>query len=252
MLTFAEALHTDGDYDRAITEYRRLLSYYPNSRHRPEVELLLLRCYLDATLYEEAAQFGERLLAVDSGTGTDEIGFYTGAAHLHSGGYAQARLYLGRLASGDGRFRDKAVMAEGLTYAYELNWQTANRTFASITDDSELSLKARYCARLCREGADLKYKNPVIAGVAAIVPGLGYWYDGYHQTALSALLINGLFIWGTYEAFRHDHPGLGTTLALFELGWYAGNIYGSISSATRRNEKMRRDLLIRFDIGFPL
>jgi len=203
-------------------------------------------------MYETATQFGETILDDDSGSDADGIRFYLGTALFRSARHEQARQYFGRLASGNGPFRERAVMAQGLTFAHELDWEAATGVFGSIAEDSELSSKAGYCAMRCREGSNLKYKDPTVAGVAAIVPGFGYWYDGYNQTALSALVINGLFIWGTYEAFRHDHTGLGVTLALFELGWYAGSIYGSIVSATRRNEMMRHELLIKFDIGFRL
>ncbi|MCK4462674.1 MAG: hypothetical protein KAW46_12790, partial [candidate division Zixibacteria bacterium] len=198
-----------------------------------------------------AFDFGQRLLDNHPQVATaDQIRFTLGAAGLRSGDHGQAQAYFGQVAAGASDLREKAVMAQGLTYAHRCNWETAAQTFASVADDSEYAMKARYCERLSREGSDLVYKNRHLAGVLAIVPGLGYLYDGYPQTAMSALVINGLFMWGTYEAFDQDHPGLGVTLAVFGIGWYAGNIYGSITSATRKNEKMRQDLLLRFEIGY--
>lgn len=176
--------------------------------------------------------------------------FLVGKSGFQSGDYSKAQECFSRIASRTGSMKDKAIMAQGLTYAHQSDWEMGAETFASFSDDSALGLKARYCARLCREGERLSYKNPRLAGVLAVVPGLGYLYDGYYQTALSALVVNGLFMWGTYEAFDQDHPGLGVTLAVFGIGWYAGNIYGSITSATRKNEKMRQDLLWRFEIGY--
>ena len=84
----------------------------------------------------------------------------------------------------------------------------------------------------------------------ALIPGLGYLYDGYPRTALSALIINGAFIWGAAEAYNEGRNGLGTMLGIIGLGWYAGNIYGSVTSAERSNHKLDADLLLKFDVGF--
>jgi tetratricopeptide (TPR) repeat protein len=250
LFVFATQLQSEGDYYRAITEYRRLLFYYPTSQYRSSAQQSLLRCYYEAGMYESAIRYGENILLDVTNAESDEIRFYLGAAGFRATDYTTSHSHFGQLATGAGVFRDKAIMAQALTYANELNWTAAQQLFESVEGESEYSQKANYCAGLCRDGANLNYRKPSIAGILAIVPGLGYLYDGYYQTAFSALITNGLFIWGTYEAFRQDHPGLGVTLAMLEFGWYAGNIYGSISSATRRNIKMQQDLLLRFDVGF--
>jgi hypothetical protein len=59
-----------------------------------------------------------------------------------------------------------------------------------------------------------------------------------------------MFIWGTVEAFQSDNTGVGTVLSIFSFGFYAGNVYGSIESAQRRNSKLQKDLLAQFKIGF--
>jgi tetratricopeptide (TPR) repeat protein len=250
LFEFARSLQENHDYARAITEYQRHLSYYPDSDYRPVVERNLLRCYYEAGQYRQAIGYGESVLGNASHPESDEIRFYVGAASFKRTDYVKAEFYFGELGRENGPSRDKAQMAQGLTLAYELEWEKSWRLFEQIDDTSAYSIKALGCARLAREGANLKYKDPTLAGVAAIIPGLGYLYAGYPKTALSAFVVNALFIWGTYEAFRNDLPGLGATLAVFGIGWYSGNIYGSVTSAKRRNMKMRYDHLIEFDIGY--
>jgi len=63
-------------------------------------------------------------------------------------------------------------------------------------------------------------------------------------------LVNGLFIWGTVTAFEKNNESLGTILTIFSLGWYTGNIYGSVISAHRRNMKLKYDLISKFNVGF--
>ncbi|MBU1319434.1 MAG: hypothetical protein KKH67_09605, partial [candidate division Zixibacteria bacterium] len=99
-------------------------------------------------------------------------------------------------------------------------------------------------------GKNLPYKSPTFAGMLAAIPGLGYLYDGYPKTALSSFIVNGLFFWGTYQAFDNRDYGLGALMGIFSFGWYTGNIYGSVISASRRNVKLERDILSRFNIGF--
>jgi uncharacterized membrane protein (UPF0136 family) len=147
-------------------------------------------------------------------------------------------------------FRDKSFFLQGLSYAKEAKWEYAEKCFARIAPDSKFSDKARQYEMLCQEGRYLKLKSPIAAGVLAIIPGLGYFYDGYKQTALSSLVVNSLFIWGTYEAFHKRDRGLGTILGVLSFGWYTGNIYGAIISAQRKNIKSRNELLAKFNIEF--
>lgn len=72
----------------------------------------------------------------------------------------------------------------------------------------------------------------------ALLPGAGYWYLGQKQTAVTALLVNTLFVGTAATFFAHDNiPGGLLTLSL-EGGWYFGGIYGAGLSAKHYNEKL--------------
>lgn len=70
----------------------------------------------------------------------------------------------------------------------------------------------------------------------AMLPGAGYWYVGQKETAVTALLINGLFIAaGSY--FIHDgNIAAGVILFSLESGWYFGGISGAGLAARDYNE----------------
>ncbi len=72
----------------------------------------------------------------------------------------------------------------------------------------------------------------------ALVPGAGYYYVGQKQTALTAFLVNGLFIAGAVEAFIHRNIPLGIILTSLESGWYFGGIYGGGLAAKAYNENL--------------
>ncbi len=72
----------------------------------------------------------------------------------------------------------------------------------------------------------------------AIVPGAGYLYIGQRKSALTALLLNGLFIAAATQFFLHKHIAAGIITTGFEAGWYFGGIYGAGEEAKYYNERM--------------
>lgn len=249
---FAESLRADGDLDRAITEYRRLLFYYPQSQLWAATAISLLDCYALSEQHLDAAHWGQSL--VDGNRDQVDTGYVKlvmGSSYFHLDNFSMARTYLGGVVSTDQDFAgQKSEMLLGLAFANEYMWTEAENTFAGVSQDSPYAQQSRTSAALCKEGRNLSMKSPTVAGLLAIVPGLGYLYDGYPQTAFSALTVNSLFAWGMIEAFKDDKSGLGVMLAVLSFGWYSGNIYGSVKSARRRNTKLKEDLLTEFNLGF--
>lgn len=249
---FARMLQVEANLDRAIIEYRRLLAYYPNSAYYAMAAQSIFDCYFLGERWLDAAHWGSELLdrqvmIVD----TSRMLFSIGVCYLKLGNNRRAREYLARAsAAGGPDVRDRATMLSGLSYVYDLDWREAAARFAGIEDSSPLYENAVSCRDLCTRGQNLKRKSPTLAGMLAVMPGLGYLYDGYRQTALSSFIVNSLFFWATYQAFDRNNSGLGTLLAVLSFGWYSGNIYGSVVSAKRRNIRMQDDLLAAFDVGF--
>jgi TM2 domain-containing membrane protein YozV len=82
----------------------------------------------------------------------------------------------------------------------------------------------------------IKRKSPLLAGLlSAVIPGTGQFYNGRIKDGILALITNGLFIWGTYEAYRRDYYQIGIIVSVFSLGWYAGNVYGAVNGSHRYN-----------------
>lgn len=72
----------------------------------------------------------------------------------------------------------------------------------------------------------------------ALVPGAGYLYIGQHKSALTAFLLNGLFIAAAAQFFLHSHIAAGIITTGFEAGWYFGGIYGAGEEAKYYNERL--------------
>lgn len=71
-----------------------------------------------------------------------------------------------------------------------------------------------------------------------ILPGAGYWYVGQKNTAITAFLVNGLFITAATEFFLHGYTAAGVITLSLESGWYFGGIYGGGLAAKYHNEKL--------------
>ena len=72
----------------------------------------------------------------------------------------------------------------------------------------------------------------------AFIPGTGYLYVGQNQSAFTAFLLNGLFIWASCYSFQHGNTAAGIILASVEAGWYFGGIYGAGQEAKFYNERL--------------
>jgi len=72
----------------------------------------------------------------------------------------------------------------------------------------------------------------------AIMPGAGYLYIGQRKSALTAFLLNGLFIAAATQFFLHKHIAAGIITTGFEAGWYFGGIYGAGEEAKYYNERI--------------
>ncbi len=71
----------------------------------------------------------------------------------------------------------------------------------------------------------------------AILPGAGYLYLGQNQSAITAFLLNGLFITATYYFYHEGNIAAGVIFTSFEAGWYFGGIYGGGEEAKFYNER---------------
>lgn len=72
----------------------------------------------------------------------------------------------------------------------------------------------------------------------AALPGAGYLYLGQRQSAITAFLLNGLFITASTYFFIDGNIAAGVIFTSFEAGWYFGGIYGAGLEAKYYNEHL--------------
>lgn len=72
----------------------------------------------------------------------------------------------------------------------------------------------------------------------ALLPGAGYYYVGLKNTALTSLMLNGLFIWAASSFFNNGNIAAGVLTLSLETGWYFGGINGAGIAAKEFNERL--------------
>lgn len=245
-LRFAQTLQGEGEYYRAITEYKRALFLAPSDSIRIRETAVL---GIAGALFSggQPGRSSEWLLAklrdIDSEAARVE------ALHLMYRSLLASR-NASRLLSATREVRDstaEASLYEGLALAQIGRWQEASRRFEYLTGDGRCGPTASAYLAIAREGERAGWKSPGKATALGIIPGLGYWYAGHRQTALASLLVNAVFTGATIQAFRTEQNVLGGFLSLFTVSWYAGNVYGSSHAARRYNDKLQEDLWRRFE-----
>jgi hypothetical protein len=130
--------------------------------------------------------------------------------------------------------------------------ETAEKlTISTVLSEGHVTL----IPALAEQYPDAPYLNTFLAEYAAqkkspataqflnsTLPGAGYLYLGQNQSALTAFLLNGLFIAGSAYAFERGNIPVGIILASFEAGWYFGGIYGAGLEAKFYNERLYEKL----------
>lgn len=250
IFVFAEALFKNKDFASALTEYQRLISYFPDSSFKNLATKRVLECYYQLGQYLEVVHWGKKMLKEELDNAI-ETKFYIGKGYFRLNNFPKAREEFEEVAAKDnGELRDKTTLLSGLSLVNEGKWNEAYECFAKISSNSRFYKKAEELKGLTERGPTLKQKSPAVAGVLAIIPGMGYLYDGYKQTAIASFIVNSLFFWGGVEAFKKDNDSLKPIMGILSFGWYTGNIYGSVISAHRKNERIKKDFLEQFHVGF--
>ncbi len=246
-LRFADHLFFDGDYYRAISEYRRFL-------------FLTQGAGVDAA--RAAMAIGEALLRGEqwdaAGRQFDGVATRTEDLVLRRGAlFGAARAYLedGRPELAKPRFRlissdddadpalrrqSRWLLAWGHFDAGELD-QARELFDAMAHGDGPWAADARAVVTAIDRKGELPLKDPLVAALVSVVPGGGHFYLGQWATGFTSLAWNTLFIVAAVSAWLSGDWGLAAVLTFAELGWYSGSMFGAIAGAYRHNRDAVRN-----------
>jgi tetratricopeptide (TPR) repeat protein len=259
LVEFAEQLTREGEYFRAITEYRRFLFYYPQDPRQAMVHFRIGLAFYRGQSYTEALQtFREVAQRYPETVYGKQAWLWQGESLMRQAQYGAAEQVYAEVFKqfGHEEIGQLARYQRGWTLLYRRLWQDASAQFQQVSPGSSLYHVAQHLAEESLAGEQLPRKSPLAAGIlSGILPGSGQLYNGRLGDALLAFLLNGLFITGIVEAIEHREFAIAGILSFFEAGWYTGNIYGAVNGAYKQNrhsaEIFLRNLENRFRMQPP-
>ena len=230
-ISFAKSL----DLYRAITAFRRaeILAPDTTSSRKREIQYAILLCYYLGKRYDEViyAYTQSSLSQV-----TPEFPAFHDLLTILYDSYEQSD-----------QCEQAAHILELIHHYYPKTYDTLKLSTALSCADLPLirekaSPEYPYLCPLLNS-YDQGKKNPSTAAfLNTILPGSGYLYVGQKQTAVTAFLINGLFIASSVYFFIHGPIAAGIITTSFEAGWYFGGIYGAAYQAKFYNERLYESL----------
>jgi TolA-binding protein/TM2 domain-containing membrane protein YozV len=252
-LRVADSFMEQGEYYRAVTEYKRFAILFPDS---PKGDYALFRIgiayYLGEEYGDAVSTFGKLAAMYPAGPYNLSSRYFAGLSLWKKKDHAGAvTVFEGVTKSASSPFAPKALAAWSLLELDRDDPPAAAELLQRfITDypDHPGIIEVREACSLLAQYEDLPQKSEVLAGIlSAILPGAGYVYAGRYGDGLTSFLINGLFIAGTVTAVNNDWlPAAGISGGV-GLPFYLGNIYGSANAAKKWNRTIKSEMRGRID-----
>lgn len=245
-LHFADHLFLDGDYYRAISEYRRyLFATKGRGDEAPRAAMAIGEALLRGEQLDAA---GRQLDGVATRT-LDlklrrEALFGSGLAYLEDNRPEMAKPRF-RLIVED-KDTDPAtalharwLLAWGHFDAGELD--KAREVFSVLAAQGVFAQEAAGVVAALDAKTKLELKDPLVAALLSIIPGAGHLYLGQWATGVTSLAWNALFIAAAVSAWISGDWGVAIVLTFLELGWYSGSMFGAVAGAYRHNRDVIRN-----------
>lgn len=248
-LKIADAFMEEGEYYRAVTEFKKFLILFPDSERADYASFRIGEASLKGEEYGAAARAFQTMREKYPQSGhAIEAGFLEGLSYWKMKSYDRARSTLGVLAEqhpGSG-YAPRALVVMSLAALDEDKEQLSRRALERFLDRYPAHpgvQSVREAEALLDRYRELPEKSPALAGVlSAILPGSGYIYAEHYGDGITAFLINGLFIAGTITAIHNENYAVAGIVGGVGVPFYLGNIYGSANAARKWNRRTRNEI----------
>jgi len=248
-MRFGAAFMAEGEYYRAITEYKKYLILFPDGRQSDSALFQTGRAYYLGLEYDSAAKaFAELRSRFPASHHAVEAAYLEGVcnARLNRLDKAAAAFEAAAVSKTAAAVQPKARLGRSLVEFDRDNLEGTSNELQRFLVDFPVDPRAgnvQTALSLLPQDGQLPRKSPLAAGIlAAIVPGSGHMYAGHYGDGATALLLNGLFITGTVVAIRQENYAVAGIVGVIGLPFYVGNIYGAANAATKWNLSVRRAL----------
>ena len=247
-LKVADALAQEGEYYRAVTEYKKFLILFPESTRTDYVLFQMGMAYYKGEEYGPAAASFSRLREKYPQSEFAPKGYYfEGLSYWKLKKYEESKTAFQGLAEAypESTYAPLALVAGSLLALERDNPDASMKGLERLADrypNDPAAKKAQEARGLLTKYQELPKKSKALAGVmSAIVPGTGYMYAEHYGDGITAFIINALFIAGTVTAIVKENYAVAGIVGGVGLPFYIGNIYGSANAARKWNIGVQRE-----------
>lgn len=249
---FADALMRQGDYFRAISEYKRVLFYNRGDSITNYCMLQIAKAYRKSFKYESAIRYSTALLNKEniSLSLRQRANLNLGISYIESNMPHLSISYLQAAVTQDSAAFP--LLCIGLAELETKNWNKATDVFKTATRTIQDSVLQMQILKLSSDIENFKSyspKSPLLASsLSFIFPGSGQLYSGHAYDAVQAFLFTASFAFATYAIYRYEHSfkeHLGLTYVGISITaiFHAANIIGANRTAHYRNWKRHHDFV---------
>lgn len=247
VLSLADQLLEKGNYDSAITEYKRFIFFNPKGDQTGNAFYNMGLAYRAERNWQDAIDaLSASILLAENPDIADERRITLATTLIASGNYSLARLELIKIAefSKSHLLCLKASYFSGIASLYMYDWNTAKKSFNDFYlgyADRQLTNRANEVDSVL-SGAGRSYKSVRLARIlSAVIPGAGQIYACDWRDGLNAFVLNGLITGFVANAiYRKDYKDALLIFSILSLRYYLGNIYHAGMDVRKYNESLDR------------
>ena len=250
-----DAFMAEGEYYRAITEYKKYLILFTDGRQRDAALFQTGRAYYLGMEYAPAVQaFAELRSSFPASPHAADAAYLAGIcnARLNRPDKAAVAFESAAVMTAAAEIAPKARLGRSFVEFDRGNLTGARDELQRFLADfpaDQRSGKVQTALTLLPQDGELPRKSPLAAGIfSALVPGSGHVYAGHYGDGATAFLLDGLFITGTVVAVHHENYAVAGVVGVIGLPFYIGNIYGAANAASRWNLAVRKGLRDRLAV----
>lgn len=259
-LKLADAFMAEGEYYRAVTEYKKFIILFPDSKQADYAGFRIAMAYYRGEEYESAARaFTAFATRYPRSRHAPEAGYYEGMSYLglNKPGKAESAFTRVVTACPDSEYGRRALLGTSLIRFDRNDSAGCRRQLERYlveypADDG--AKPVRDAITLLDQNREPARKSPLAAGIlSAVVPGSGHVYAGHYGDGITSFFLNGLFIAGTVMSVKQENYAVAGIVGTIGLPFYIGSIYGAANAATKYNLGIRNDLRRRLSVmlDFP-
>jgi tetratricopeptide (TPR) repeat protein len=240
--SYAENLFSSQNYGFAASEYHRFIFFFPGDNRQEIAKFQIGMCWFNMGDFQKAVHSFSQISFSNALYIKSQLLTAQCQDRMNDPGSAIVTLR-NILSSTDQReLHDEILNTIGWLTFKAGDIENALKSFNTISESGNQIYNIRLITQAL-EAHNPNSRHPIVSGaLSAIIPGAGFVYCERYRDGAISFLLNGAMILASVDAFENDNKALGALIAFVETGFYAGNIYGSVSSAHKYNRHQKQVL----------